>query len=145
MLFTAVSNISLSHNINTLIHMGTGRRAGVHSHTYTHASKDMLINTCTHSNTASHTKWHQSIENRHSSCQTKASFFPSFLQLSRYCTCLTFQALTLSVPSGLIFNAVHTGGVSISEEFARTCAQIRIHEEAHAAAEHEESCEPAYA
>lgn len=37
--------------------------------------------------------------------------FFSLLQLSLYCTCLKFQAVTLSVPRRLIFNAVSISGL----------------------------------
>lgn len=150
MLFTAVSSISLSYSTNTSIHTGTGIQAERTS-TNTNVSTATLINTCTHSYASSHTKWHQSIENRHSSCQTTAYFFSS-LQLSLYCTCLKFQALTLSVPSRLIFNAVHTG-----ECLFQGCTYLYIHKSkyrqheftlcAHinTAGYHEKSCKPTYA
>ncbi len=129
MLFTALSNISLFQDINALIHTDLGMEAEC---TPTHAQGGTctLINECAHSYIDSHTEWHQSIENRHCSCQTIACVFSPSLQLSLYCTCLKFQALTLSVPSRLIFNAVLTGGCLFqrwSWAHSHTHTPIRIH------------------
>lgn len=108
-LFTAVCSLTLSSISNAVIHMGgRGRGSRVHTHTHTRTSTSPYWKTRAHSHTKNWTKVQCTDKQLPDYSLVAPPHAPLLSEPPLYCTCLKFQALTLSAPRSLAFSVVQS-------------------------------------